>query len=92
MKIVYFIKWLYSKAVNEVKRWDRWHWSWMVTCGWGTNAIMFRDQNPNNFFAFLIFVSVFWIGYGIVYTGIKTAYRKFQEEQTRIVDHLKDIG
>jgi hypothetical protein len=92
MKTVYFIKWLWSKLVAEVKSWDRWQWAWMVTCGVGTNAIMYRDQNPNVFHGFLIFVAVFWIGYGLVYNEIKKAYRKFQAEQAKVLDHLKDIG
>ena len=92
MKNVYFIKWLWSKLVAEIKRWDRWQWAWMFTCMVGTNAIMHRDENPNVFFAFLIFVAVFWVGYGIVYTSIKKAYRKFREEQEKMLEHLKDIG
>ena len=92
MKNVYFIKWLWSKSVAEVKSWDRWSWGWMFTCGIGTNAIMYREQNPNMFYGFLIVAAVFWIGYGMVYTGVKNAYRKFQEEQAKMLDHLKDIG
>ncbi len=92
MKKVYFIKWLGSKLVAEVKSWDRWQWMWMVTCGWGTNAIMYRDENPNVFYGFLIFIAVFWFGYGIVYNSIKQAYQKFQKEQDKMLEHLKDIG
>ena len=90
MKKLYFIKWLWNKFVTEVKGWDRWSWAWMITCGWGTNAIMYRDQNPNVFHGFLVFVAVFWIGYGFIYTGIKKLYYKFQEEQDKMLEHLKD--
>lgn len=92
MKNVYFIKWLWSKAVAEVKSWDRWQWAWMITCGVGTNAIMFRDENPNYFIFVVTVIAIFWVGYAMVYTSIKTAYRKFKEEQAKMLDHLKDIG
>jgi len=92
MKKTYFIKWLWNKFVAEVKGWDRWSWAWMVTCGWGTNAIMYREENPNTFKYFVIAALVFWVGYGLIYTGIKQAYSKFQEEQAKMLDHLKDIG
>ena len=92
MKKAYFIKWLWNKIVAEVKRWDRWQWGWIATCSIGTNAIMFRDQNPNYFIFVVTVAAVFWIGYGLIYTSIKTAYRKFQEEQNKMLDHLKDVG
>lgn len=92
MKKVYFIKWLWNKAVAEVKSWDRWQWAWMFTCGIGTNAIMYRDQNPNWFIGVLIVTAVFWVGYAMVYTSIKKAYRKYQEEQAKVLNHLKDAN
>jgi putative Mn2+ efflux pump MntP len=90
MKAIYFIKWLWNKSVAEVKSWDRWQWAWMLTCGVGTNAIMFRDENPNWFAGVLIVTTAFWVGYAMIYTGIKKAYSKFQAEQDNILNHLKD--
>jgi len=67
-------------------------WGWFVTCAWGPTAIMDRAEVPASYHLFVLFVLVFWIGYGLVYTGIKRAYKRFQAEQEKMVEHLKDIG
>jgi putative Mn2+ efflux pump MntP len=92
MKYVYFIKWLGKKIVTNVKSWDRWMYGWLITCAWGPTAFAEKENYPNSFNYFITFVLVFWVGYGLIYTSIKNAYRKFQEEQDRIVSHLKDVG
>jgi len=92
MKKMYFIKWCWSKFVAYVKSWDRWMWGWLVTCAWGPDAVTERATNPNSFYCFMIFALVFWVGYGVIYTGIKRLYQKFVDEQERIVDHLKNAG
>lgn len=92
MKLLYFIKWCWNNFVATVKSWDQWMWGWMITCGWGPTAFMNRVESPESFHYFMIFVLVFWVAYGFIYTGIKRLYRKFQDEQERMVEHLKDIG
>jgi hypothetical protein len=92
MKYVYFIKWLGKKIVINVKGWDRWMYGWLITCAWGPTAFAEKENYPNSFNYFITFVLVFWVGYGLIYTSIKNAYHKFQKEQDRIVNHLKDVG
>ena len=92
MKFWYFIKWCWNKLIAETKGWNHWMWAWIVTCGWGPTAFMNKETNPDNFYAFVLFLFLFWVLYGFVYTGIKRLYRKFQDEQQRMVDHLKDVG
>jgi putative Mn2+ efflux pump MntP len=92
MKQLYFIKWCVKGAWENIKNWDVWMWGWFVTCAWGPTAIMNRAESPAAFDGFMFFVLLFWIGYGVIYTGIKNAYKKFQNEQAQIVNHLKDVG
>ena len=92
MKQLYFIKWLFKGVINNIKSWDRWMWGWFITCGWGPTAIMNRAEVPASYHFFILFVLIFWVGYDVVYTGIKHAYQKFQEEQERMIEHLKDIS
>ena len=92
MKYLYFIKWCFKGILENIKGWDRWMWGWMITCSWGPTAVIDRAEVPTSYNLFILFVFVFWVGYGLVYTGIKRAYQKFQEEQARMVEHLKDIG
>jgi hypothetical protein len=92
MKQLYFIKWLFNSVVANIKSWDQWMWGWFITCGWGPTAIMNRTEVPTSYNLFMIFVFVFWDGYGLIYTGIKNAYKRFQEEQEKMVEHLKDLG
>lgn len=88
MKQLYFIKWCFNSILENLKGWDRWMWGWMITCAWGPTAIMNKDKLPDSYNSFILFVFVFWVGYGLVYTGIKRAYKQFQEEQNKILDHL----
>ena len=92
MKFLYFIKWCWNKIVAETKSFDRWMWAWVVTCAWGPQAFMNREADPTSYNLFVMFVFIFWGLYGFVYTGIKRLYKKFQEEQEQMVNHLKDIG
>jgi hypothetical protein len=92
MKYLYFIKWCAKGIWENIKSWDIWMWGWFVTCAWGPSAIMNRAEVPDSYFAFVLFAFVFWFGYGLVYTGIKRAYKRFQEEQEKMVEHLKDVG
>jgi putative Mn2+ efflux pump MntP len=91
MKQLYFIKWCYNNIITNIKSWDRWMWGWFVTCGWGPTAVMDREMLPTSYHLFILFVLIFWVGYGLVYTGIKRAYKKFQEEQERMIEHLKGM-
>jgi hypothetical protein len=88
MKIVYFIKWLALNIVKQVKGFDRWMWGWIITCGFFTPLL---NQGIDSIVGkvFLVWVLAFWVGYGLVYTGIKTAYRKFQDEQAKMLEQLK---
>ena len=92
MKIWYFVKWGWAKLVNHVKSWDHWMWAWMITCGWGPTAFLYRSEYPNSWNLFVALALIFWGLYGVVYTGIKRAYNKFLAEQERMVEHLKDMG
>ena len=92
MKIWYFTKWCGNKFIDTMKGWDHWMWAWIITCGWGPSAFLHRETNTDEFNLFLTFVAVFWGLYGIVYTGIKKAYKKFLAEQERMVEHLKDMN
>jgi hypothetical protein len=89
MKQIYFIKWLFNSIVTNIKSWDRWMWGWLITCAWGPTAIMDRVEVPASYNLFVMFVLLFWVVYGLIYTRTKNAYKKFQDEQARIVDHLK---
>jgi hypothetical protein len=91
MKKIYFIKWLASNIVKQVKGFDRWMWGWIITCGFFTPLL---NQGIDSIVGkvFLVWILTFWIGYGLVYTGIKTAYRKFQDEQAKMLEQLKDAG
>jgi putative Mn2+ efflux pump MntP len=90
MKQLYFIKWCLKGISKKIKDMDRWMWAWAITCGWGPSAITDRVEFPTSYNLFLAFVFIFWIGYGLIYTSIKNAYRKFQEEQVRTFQYLKD--
>lgn len=90
MKQLYFIKWCFKGISEKIKSMDRWMWAWAITCGWGPNAVIERTEFPTSYNLFMVFVFVFWIGYGLIYTGIKNAYQKFQEEQVRTFQYLKD--
>lgn len=87
-KNLYFIKWLGKNIFNEIKKFDRWMWGWVITCmlfsHWASSD--FSESAKYIFFSWLV---GFWGIYGIVYTGIKHSYRKFIEEQNEIIDHLK---
>jgi hypothetical protein len=89
MKAIYFIKWLALKIAKDIKGFDRWMWGWIVTCGFITPLI---NNGIDSLVGkiFIIWIATFWIGYGLVYTGIKSAYRKFQTEQDALLNHLKD--
>jgi hypothetical protein len=92
MKHLYFIKWCLKGIWENIKSWDVWMWGWFVTCAWGPTAIMDRADMPTSYHLFMIFVFVFWVGYGLIYTGIRRAYNRFQEEQEKMIEHLKDVG
>ncbi len=95
MKIVYFVKWLSSNLVKQVKGFDRWMWGWMVTCMLISMYASAEKGTPAEEFArigLLVIGLGFWMLYGVVYTGIKTAWRKFNEEQDKLLEHLKDVG
>jgi hypothetical protein len=92
MKYLYFIKWCAKSIWTSIKSWDVWMWGWFVTCAWGPSAVMNRAEVPASYNLFILFVFVFWFGYGLIYTGIKRAYKRFQEEQEKMVNHLKDMG
>lgn len=89
MKILSFIKWLCKNIVTHIKGWDHWMYGWVITCAWGPNAVINREEFPTNFNLFMTFVFVFWFGYGLVYTGIKNAYQRFQKEQQDLFDTIK---
>ena len=88
MKQLYFIKWCLNGILENIKSWDRWMWGWMITCAWGPTAFLQREHYPNSFNYFIAFVLIFWFGYGVVYTNIKSAWIKFNDEQNKIIDHL----
>jgi hypothetical protein len=89
MKAIYFIKWLVANIVKQVKGFDRWMWGWIVTCAF-VSPLINNGMDSTVGRIFTVWVLTFWIGYGLVYTGIKSAYRKFQAEQDSVLDHLKD--
>ena len=95
MKIIYFIKWLSVNVVKQVKGFNRWMWGWAATCFFASMFFSAGKDDPTYMIskiALIILVSVFWIGYVIIYNGIKTAWNKFTAEQEKILNHLKDIG
>jgi hypothetical protein len=95
MKIMYFVKWLSSNFAKQVKGFDRWMWGWVATCFFASMYFSAEKGGPTEDFAGIglsvMFIG-FWFLYGVVYTGIKTAWRKFNEEQNKMLDHLKDMG
>ncbi len=88
MKILSFIKWGSKSILENIKSWDRWMWAWFVTCAWGPTAFMDRETYPKSYELFIVFVFIFWIGYALIYTGIKRSYQKFQKEQQDLFDKI----
>lgn len=95
MKQIYFIKWLGNSIINQVQSFDRWMWGWMATCFFFSMWASAKDGTAIEEFARIALTFIllgFWFLYGLVYTGLKTAWRKFNEEQEKMLNHLKDQG
>jgi hypothetical protein len=93
MKIVYFLKWVSANFAKQVKSFDRWMWAWVATCFFGSMYFSVTKDTALGDFAkgaLIALIFGFWVGYGLIYTGTKTAWRKFNEEQNKVLDHLKD--
>jgi hypothetical protein len=95
MKIFYFTKWLSNRVIDQVMGFDRWMWAWGATCFFGS---MFASADKGTVIydvsrsSLIVLIVGFWFGYGLVYTGIKTAWKKFNSEQQQMLKHLEDIG
>jgi hypothetical protein len=93
MKVIYFLKWCGTKSISLIVNFNRWDYCWLATCllgGYAAGAKFDLDQLSTQL---LIGWTVVVYGlYGIVYCGIKHLWKKFQDEQERMLEHLKDIG
>ena len=94
MKIVYFLKWSWFKFLEELKNWEHWQWATIITMFFASGAIF----SPNGFYAtacaritvtILIF---YWAIYVVIWGTIKRAWKKFNDEQEKMLNHLKDVG
>ena len=87
----YFIKWCCRKIASNVKSWDSWQWAWLATCLFG--SMFFNAEKGTNIedisrFLLASVIVFYWIGYLFIYSGIKNAWKKYQEEKNNLVKIL----
>lgn len=88
---LYFIKWCWHKLVASIKSWDHWMWAWMMTCFTGsawansTAGTLWADICH---WAMIVLIVGYWIGYALLYTGVKKAWKSYQEEKQKVINIL----
>jgi hypothetical protein len=92
MKILYFIKWVWRRFVNELKNWEQWQWAVIVTMFFGGGAV-FGPENAYQQFCAKVVVCIlffYWACYVVAWGSLKDLWKKFHEEQQQILDHFKE--
>ena len=94
MKVVYFLKWSWFKFLEELKDWEHWQWATIITMFFASGAIF----SPSGVYAttcarITVTILIFYWGlYVVIWGTIKRAWKKFNDEQEKILNHLKDLG
>jgi uncharacterized sodium:solute symporter family permease YidK len=94
MKIVYFLKWSWFKFLEELKNWEHWQWATIITMFFASGAVF----SPNGLYQqvcakiTVTILIVYWAIYVVVWGTIKRAWKKFNDEQEKMLNHLKDVG
>ena len=92
MKILYFIKWSWNRFVNELRDWEHWQWATIITMFFASGAV-FSPDGPYQQFCAKVVVTIlilYWACYVVVIGGIRSAWNKFNEEQSKVINHMKD--
>ncbi len=88
---LFFLKWCYRKAVQNIKSWDNWMWAWLSTCFFGsmyfnsTKGSLTETISHGMLMAIILF---YWVGYTLIYNGVKTAWSAYQDEKQRVINIL----
>ncbi len=92
MKTVFFIKWCWAKFLAELRDWEHWQWGTIVTMFFLGGAVLGPSNAWSRFSAtVLVLIAIFYWGcYVILFKSIQRAWRKFNEEQQQILNHIKD--
>jgi len=90
-EIFYFLKWSYHKSISSIKSWDHWMWAWLATCFFASSWLnspkgsTLETINHGILSAIILF---YWVGYIIVFNGIKKAWSSYQEEKQKVINIL----
>lgn len=88
---IYFLKWCWRKIVVDVKSWDSWQWGWIFTC-FLTSMFFSADKGTTietiSRILLACLIVFYWIGYLLIYSGIKRSWNKYQEEKRNLVKIL----
>jgi hypothetical protein len=92
MKILYFIKWVWNRFVNELKSWEQWQWAVIVTMFFAGGSAIGPENAYQHFCAkVLVCILIFyWACYVAVWGSLKDLWRKYHEEQEKILNHFKE--
>jgi hypothetical protein len=94
MKIVYFLKWSWFKFLEELGDWEHWQWATIITMFFASGAVF----SPNGLYQqvcakiTVTILIVYWAIYVVIWGTIKRAWKKFNDEQEKVLNHLKDVG
>lgn len=87
----YFLKWCGHKLVASIKSWDHWMWAWMLTClscSMWANAEKGSDLEHVFKIVVTVLIIGYWICYAVVFTGVKSAWKSYQEEKQKVINIL----
>ncbi len=88
---LFFLKWCYRKTISNIKSWDSWMWAWLATCFFGsmyinsTKGSQIETISHGILGAIILF---YWVGYTLIYNGVKTAWSAYQDEKQRVINIL----
>lgn len=88
---LYFLKWCGHKIVASIKSWDRWMWAWMLTCLFCSMWANSEKGSDLEYITKIIVTALvigFWFCYAIVFTGVKNAWKSYQEEKQKVINIL----
>jgi uncharacterized sodium:solute symporter family permease YidK len=94
MKIVYFLKWSWFKFLEELKDWEHWQWATIITMFFASGAVF----SPSGLYQqvcakiTVTILIIYWAIYVVIWGTIKRAWKKFNDEQEKMINHLKDVG
>jgi hypothetical protein len=92
MKVLYFIKWCWNKFLEELKDWEHWQWGTIVTMFFFGGAMIGPENAYSRFCAnMLVAIGIFyWACYVVIFKSVQRAWKRFNDEQTKILNHIKD--